>query len=113
MLNIKTINYRIKFLEEISFKEEPEIVFFKTIFSRLKGILCINRKEECISCGHNYKCLYSYLTAVDFKYIENLPIIVKRPLFSKKIMKAENILDLKFTFLGDSIKHMDFIDFII
>lgn len=113
MLNIQTITYQIKFLDDLTFREEPEIAFYKTIFNRLKNILCINIKEECISCSYNKKCLYSYLTAADFLYIENLPVKVHRPLFSKRLMKAGDILDLKFTILGDAIKHVDFIDFIL
>ena len=42
-----------------------------------------------------------------------MPIMVHKPLFSNRGMKANDILDLKFTFLGDSIKHIDFIDFIL
>ena len=29
MVNIKTINYRIRFLQDISFKESPEIAFLR------------------------------------------------------------------------------------
>lgn len=113
MLNIKTVSYKIMFLEDITFKEEPEIAFFKTIYRRLKNILCINSKEVCSDCMHSSKCLYNYMSAGDFEYMENMPIIIDKPLFSKRTVKAKDILNLEFTFLGDAAIHMDFINYIL
>lgn len=113
MVYIKKVKYKLKFLEQIIFKEEPEIAFFKAIYKRLKNILCINMNKECNNCNHHTKCLYYYMSAGDFKYIEGIPIIVKRPLFSKKNYKAEDELELKFVFLGDAAKHIDFFEYIL
>ncbi|NLV89802.1 MAG: hypothetical protein GX021_10655 [Tissierellia bacterium] len=113
MVNIKTINYRIRFLQDISFKESPEIAFFKAIYRRLKNIICIKSNEDCKICSHRPKCLYSYLSAEDFQHISSMPVIIKRPLFTKKTIQADELIDLKITFLGDAAKHMDFFNYIL
>ena len=111
MVRIKIVKYKLKFLEQITFKEEPEIAFLKAIYKRFKNILCINIDKRCRNCNHNTKCLYYYMSAGDFEFIENMPVIVERPLFSKKTLKTEDELELKFTFLGDAAKHMDFLEY--
>ncbi len=113
MVRIKKVKYKLKFLEQIIFKEEPEIAFLKSIFKRLKNILCIKIDKKCNSCNHNSKCLYYYMSSGDFKYIETMPIIVERPLFSKRNFKAEDQLELKFIFLGEAAKHIEFIEYIL
>jgi hypothetical protein len=113
MVNIMTLKYSLRFLEETSFMEEPELAIFKSVFKRLRTILCIKPYEACIGCSQGSKCVYSYLTAGDFHNLSQLPFKLHRPIFTKRTMKVDNILDLKLTLLGDAIKHMDFIDFTV
>lgn len=113
MINIKSIEYTIRFLTEVYFREDPEIAIFKSIFKRLKNILCINTEGKCISCYHSNKCLYNFISAGDFVTIDMMPIIIKKPLISKRHIKEGNVIRLKFIFLGDAILHLDFIDFIL
>ncbi len=113
MLNIKSLDYRLRFLEDIIFKEEPEIALFKAIFKRLKSILCINQRDRCIDCINNKKCLYNYMSAGDFEYIDSMPIIINKPLFSERSIKKDDVLELNFILLGDSIIHMDFLHYIL
>jgi len=113
MINIRTIEYSIHFLTNIDFVEDPEIAIFKCIFKKLKNILCINSKEKCIECSYGKKCVYNYVTAGDFMHINLMPVIIKKPLISKKHFKQGDRLKLKFLFLGDAALHMDFVDFIL
>lgn len=113
MLRIKTINYKIRFLEDIIFKEEPEIAFLKAIYKRLKNILCTNTDSKCRGCNYSEKCLYNYMSAGDFEFIEKMPVIIKRPLLSGRDKKSGDIIDLKFTFLGDAAMHMDFLNYVL
>lgn len=108
MVNIKALSYRLRFLENIVFKEDPQIAFFKAIFKRLKNILCINRQDRCSLCSYRESCLYNYMSAGDFANIEGMPIIIEKPLFAKRTFKKDDILDLKFLFLGDAAAHRDF-----
>lgn len=113
MLNIKRAEYTLRFLTEANFVEDPEISIYKSIFKRLKRILCINTQKECKTCQHNSKCLYSYVTAGDFLNIDMMPIIVKKPLISKKHVGEGKTIKLELVFLGDAALHADFIDFIL
>ncbi len=112
MLNIKSIQYTIRFLTEVIFREDPEIAIFKTVFKRLKNILCINTEGKCAICKHSNKCIYSYISAVDFMNIDMMPVIIKKPLVSANSFKEGSKLNLEFMFLGDSSLHLDFVDFI-
>ncbi len=113
MLNIKSVEYTIRFLTEANFREAPEIAIFKSIFKRLKNILCINSERRCTSCYHSNKCLYNFISAGDFSNIDMVHIIIKKPLISKMSFTEGSIMKLKFVFLGDAALHMDFIDFVL
>lgn len=111
MVNIKTLNYRLRFLEDIVFKEEPEIAFLKAIFNRLKNILCVNKRDECRLCSYRERCLYNYMSAGDFECIEIMPIAVDKPLFSERTFNKDDILELNFIVLGDAATHTDFLNY--
>lgn len=113
MLNIRTIEYSIHFLTKTDFIDEPEIAIFKCIFKKLKNILCVNTVGKCIDCSHGKKCLYNYVSAGDFMNIDLMPILVKKPLISKKHFSEGDRLQLKFLFLGDAALHIDFVDFVL
>jgi hypothetical protein len=111
MVNIKTHNYRLRFSEDIVFKEEPEIAFLKAIFKRLKNILCVNKQDVCRLCSYRERCLYNYMSAGDFEFIETMPIAIEKPLFSERTLKKDDILKLNFIFLGDIAIHIDFLNY--
>src|SRR5690554_2524907 len=111
MVNIKTLNYRLRFLEYIVFKEEPEIAFLKAIFNRLKNILCVNKRDECRLCSYRERCLYNYISAGDFECIKIMPIAVDKPLFSERTFNKDDILELNFIVLGDAATHTDFLNY--
>jgi len=113
MLNIKRAEYTIRFLTEADFREEPEIAIFKSVFKRIRHILCVNTEGKCITCSHSNKCLYNYISAGDFMNLDIMPIIIKKPLVSKNYFKEESRLNLEFMFLGDSAQHLNFVDFIL
>lgn len=111
MVNIKILNYRLRFLDDIVFKEEPEIAFLKAIFKRLKNILCVNKQDVCRLCSYRKRCLYNYMSAGDFEFIETIPIAIKKPLFSKRKLKKDDRLKLNFIILGDATAHIDFLNY--
>jgi len=113
MLNIKSVEYTIRFLTETDFKEDPEIAIYKSIFKRLKRILCINKERKCAICQHSSKCLYNYISAGDFLNIDMIPIIIKKPLISKRHFDEGKAMKLELIFLGNAALHVDFIDFIL
>ncbi|HHU70379.1 MAG TPA: hypothetical protein GXZ31_08810 [Thermoanaerobacterales bacterium] len=113
MLKIKTVKYKIRFLEDVVFKDEPEIAFLKAIYKRLKNILCINKNSRCSDCTYSGKCLYNYMSAGDFEFIENMPVIINKPLLSGRNKKSGDVIDLKFTFLGDAAVHIDFLNYAV
>ena len=110
MSNITSLEYRIRFLEDVVFKDDPEIALFKVIFIRLKNILCINHGEDCISCKYK-KCLYRYMSAGDFALMDSMPIKINKPLFSKRFIKKNELLELNCIFLGNAAIHIDFFHF--
>lgn len=113
MLNLKSVEYTMCFLTNADFNEDAEIAIFKSIFKRLKSILCINIEGKCISCSHNDRCLYNFISAKDFMAIDMMPIIIRKPLISKKHFIEGNRMKLKFIFLGNAALHLDFIDYIL
>ena len=67
----------------------------------------------CGNSSNNGNCLYSYLSGEDFQFLSKVPIVLHRPFFTARTMMEGEELDLKLTFLGDSVKHIDFINFIL
>lgn len=113
MLDIKSLCYEIRFLNNTVFAEDAELAFFKIIYSRLKRILCIDAKKNCSECSNGESCLYNYLSSGDFVEFDNIPVILKKPLISKKIFREGETLNIEFTFLGNSALHIDFFNYIM
>lgn len=113
MMKIKTLEVLLEFVDDISFIEETELAFFKIIYKRLKKIVCLNLMKDCSICSYTPKCVYYYLSGKDFMYLTSLPVILKRPLISKKVFKPGDELYLKIIFLGRSIIHINFFTFIL
>ncbi|RKD31287.1 hypothetical protein [Thermohalobacter berrensis] len=112
-MKIKRFEVILEFKDKIKFIEDPELAFYKMIFRRLKNIVCITPTTECSRCSYLKKCVYYYLSGNNFFDIETIPVVIKKPLISKKIYNSGEKLNLKYIFLGKSTAHMDFFSFII
>ncbi len=113
MVNIKQLQVTIEFLEKVKFIEEPEIAFYKIIYKRLKNLLCLTSASSCDNCEYINTCIYYYISSEDFNVIDCIPVIIKRPLLSRKNYKPKEQFKFTLLFLGRSTLHIDFFVYII
>jgi len=113
MLNIKKLEMNLEFMEKVNFAEDPHISFLKIIYSQIKRLTCITSIKKCNECSFNDSCVYYYLSSKDFRDIDSIPVIAKKPLFEKKNFKTGDKLALNFVFLGRSTLFIDFFVYIM